>query len=208
MIRTSIFAAAGALAMSIAVSGSAQATVIGFDDLGGNQQLTPSGYNGLEWNNIYVLDATNPNFIPSGYNNGLVSSNNVAFNGFGGPASFFTADQSNFTLSSMFLTGAWNDLLDVLIEGYDNGNFVVNSLLTVSSLTATNFVFNWTGIDEVRISTSGGVDNPLYSGAGTHVAIDNISIDGPSPVPVPAALPLLLSALGGLVALRRRKRAV
>ena len=70
--------------------------VITFDDLPDTTSglQVPTGYHGLTWNNFYELDGFS---LPdSGYQYGMVSVSNVAFNWFGGSASM-TMD-SPFTL--------------------------------------------------------------------------------------------------------------
>jgi len=61
-------------------SANAVVTVLTFDDVtGANIDLIPDGYGGLNWDNMAVLDA--PVLHPgSGYENGLVSGDYVAFN--------------------------------------------------------------------------------------------------------------------------------
>jgi hypothetical protein len=185
---------------------SAGAVTINFDGLGNSQSIS-SGYNGFNWSNFFALNTTLQGV--NGYSNGVVSPNNVAFNAFGNPASFSSANTAdNFTLNSFYLTAAWNNGLNVLIQGFDDGN-VVNSInLVVSTLSPTLFTLNWTGIDRILLTTSGGT-NVGYGGSGTHFAMDNLVVNASvSAVPVPAALPLLATGLGALVAAgRRRKRA-
>lgn len=43
------------------------------------------------------------------------------------------------------------------------------------------------------------------SGSDSGAVIDNINVQAAAPVPIPAALPLLLSGLGGLALMRRRR---
>ena len=62
---------------------------IGFDDLPGTLLPIPNGYNNLNWNNFFYLDGVNYFGNPSGYQNGVVSPNNVGYNAFGNPASIW-----------------------------------------------------------------------------------------------------------------------
>ncbi len=58
-----------------------------------------------------------------------------------------------------------------------------------------------------RIEFEAFFDGKSVASTGIDVVVGNGASPTPSPVPVPAALPLLVAALGGLGAIRRRKRA-
>ena len=58
-----------------------------------------------------------------------------------------------------------------------------------------------------RIEFEAFFDGKSVASTGIDVVVGNGATPVPSPVPVPAALPLLAAALGGLAAIRRRKRA-
>jgi hypothetical protein len=212
MIKTlkSTVAAGFLMGASLAfTASSAGAVTINFDDLGGGLTPISSGYNGLSWDNFYTLDAVNTgnNNGPNGYTNGNVSPSNVAFNASGDPASFFSSNPANdFTLNSFYLTGAWNNGLNVLVQAFDNGNLVNSTTLIISTLSPALFTLNWSGIDSVLFTSFGGTPAG-YVGSGAHFALDDLTVNGTvSAVPVPAALPLLLTGLGGLVAMGRRRR--
>jgi hypothetical protein len=210
MIKTLKSTVAAGLLMGASLAftaSSAGAVTINFDDLGNGASISP-GYNGFSWSNFFALNAVQfANDGPSGYTNGNVSPSNVAYNGFANPASFYASNQANdFTLNSFYLTGAWNNGLSVLVQAFDNGNLVNSTTLIVSTLSPTLFTLNWSGIDSVLFTSFGGI-SAGYRGAGAHFALDNLTVNGAvSAVPVPAALPLLLTGLGGLVALGRRRR--
>src|SRR5450759_2874870 len=93
----------------------AATTLITFDDLSGSLAV-PVGYNGLTWNNFYCLDGVNYSGAGSGYNAGVVSPSNVAYNGYGNPASISSA--GSFNLLSAYLTAAWTSNLHVEVMGY------------------------------------------------------------------------------------------
>lgn len=184
--------------------GRSLASTLTFDeiDAGTGTQLS-NGYFGLDWNNFYVLNA--PNYTPaSGYLNGMVSPENVAFNGFGNDASF-SMGSGTFTLTSFYATAAWQDGLTLRVLGRNDGANLYSESFTLDSFAPTKLTFNWAGIDEVYIATANGVENPDYSGDGKHVAFDNLVINGDDVTPgVPGPAAALAFGLGAL-ARRRRK---
>ena len=210
-------AAAGAVAImaTLAVAQAANATVITFDDLTIpgplNRMKVPDGYGGLDWSaNFFTLNGidygTNFGNFPSGYLNGAVSPDNVAYNSFEGPVSFSAA--SSFTLDSFYLTAAWFDNLNVTVTGKLGGVVQDSQVLTVSPTAPTLETLDWSGIDEVDFSTSGGSADPGFHGSGRQFVIDNISIDGLAApgVPEPATWALMITGFGMMGAAVRRRR--
>jgi hypothetical protein len=180
-------------------SQSATATTITFDDLTDNGSGTPiaNGYQGLNWTNWFVLNTPAFTLVsgPNGFAAGTVSPPNVAFNGAGDDAIF---SDNTFTFNSVSLTAAWRNGLQVTITGKLLG--VTTDMVTVS-LSATTprlEILNWVGIDEIDLSATGGVQDPMYSGDGTQVAMDNLIVTAPIPTPEPSNLGILIGALGGL----------
>ena len=172
----------------------ANATLITFDDLTDNGSGTPiaNGYAGLNWNNFYVLNAVDLNSFsgPSGYSAGMVSANNVAFNAFGTEA---IISDSLFILNSAYLTGAWNNNLQVEVKGYNGATLLYDNTYTLSSTAPTLINFNYVGVDNVMFDSFGGTQNPDYSqGHGTQFAMDNLTINA---TPVPEASTMLAGAL-------------
>ena len=45
--------------------------------------------------------------------------------------------------------------------------------LFLSATTPTLEILNWAGINEVDLSATGGTQDPMYTGDGTEVAMDN-----------------------------------
>jgi len=160
------------------------AITITFDDLDGSgNQLVPNGYKGFNWTNFYTYDAVNDpaNLNPSGYQFAAVSSNNVAFLGFGNPA--FVSSNTLFNLGSAYLTAVWRDnlqievvgsLLGVPIPGYDN-------VYALSATGHTLLNFNYRGIDSVEFRVfDGGTHHPGYDRFdGAQVAFDNVTVSVP-----------------------------
>jgi hypothetical protein len=192
----------GATVAVISMPGSAKALTVNFDDLPESQTFV-GNYYGLDWNNFYAFKPETSGLGGTGYVNGRISLQNVAYNAYGSPAEITSA--GTFTFNSTYLTGAWNNGLDILVEGFQGGTSLFTRSLTVDSTSPTLFTFDWVGIDRVKFTSSAGV-NAGYAagGSGTHFAMDNFTFNEPiTTVPTPALLPGLIGM--GLTAWRKRK---
>jgi hypothetical protein len=138
----------------------------------------PNGYDGFQWNNFYVMDAALLGAV-NGYKNGMVSANNVAFNAAGNPAMF---SAGSFDLNSAYLTAAWNDGLQVEVQGFVGTTLTYDNTYTVNTTGPTLLDFNYLGVDEVSFISSGGVPNGNYlGGPGTQFVMDNLAVTIPEP---------------------------
>lgn len=195
--------AVAALALS---ANSGIAEIITFDDLpdGALEPPIPAGYGGVNWSSyFYYMDGLRYSGNPSGYRNGVVSANNVAFNGDSSPVSF--SSPVTFTLNSFYITAAWNDRLPVTVSGLFNGSQIYTLSLALNTSGPTFVNLGWSGVNEVRFSSYPWLVPP-GDGRG-HFALDNLSID---PVPIPpvgTGLPGLILA-GCFLGWFRRKRKV
>lgn len=199
--------AAAALGAAVVVA-PASATLMDFDDLPGTGVLISNGYNGFDWSNF---GAINGSIVPpSGYPVSVVSSLNVAFSYYAAPATISSA--SAFSLTSAYLTAAWNDGLTVQVDGSLGGSAVFTQFFTPSATAPTLFVFNHAGIDTVVFTGLGGTLHPGYeAGAGTHFILDNLifTVPGGGPVPEPAGWALMIVGFGLVgVSMRRRKAVI
>ncbi len=68
-----------ALLSMLSLTSVCSASILTFEGLD-DQQLVPNSYGGLNWDNMYALDA---NSFGGGFRGGVVSGSNIAFNGFG-----------------------------------------------------------------------------------------------------------------------------
>lgn len=221
----------GVAFMALPAIARAQTQTINFDDLNTDRPpnppnpapssvcpvpLLPNGYHGFNWDNFYVLKGSqyfDPYLIPpgntyciapGGYRNGVVSSPNVAFNGDGAPASVSNAN--SFTFNSVYMTAAWNNGLDVLVQGYLNGTLLHSESFVLNTYTfpVRQFVFNWIGVDSVSFTSSDGIHQGNLIGFGEEIAFDNLTVSNVTPEP--ATLLLLGTGLTGIGAVIRRRR--
>jgi hypothetical protein len=188
VIFTSIFAVAGLVA-------STQATIITFDDLGDTPTglYIPDGYSGLNWADMWELDGETINayygISASGYANGVVSPNNVAYNYNGYNASASSA--TPFNLVSGYFTGAFNNNLNLQVLGYNGATLLYNQTYIVNVTGPSYVLLNMNNITKVTFSSSGGYNAGLSYGSGTQFVLDNLTINF---VPEPSTWTLFLVA--------------
>lgn len=188
-----------------------QAVTITFDDIpnAGEGIFIPNGYSGLNWNDMGVVNSTSTSALKnSGYGNGTVSGNNVAFNAFARPADVLTiSSNQTFDFNSTYLTAAWREGLNIQVQGLLNGQSLYLQTVTVNSDAPTLFNFNFLGIDQLKFISFGGVENPKYNGSGAHFVMDNFTINEPTPVPEPLTILGTAVVLGfGVMCQRQSKK--
>jgi hypothetical protein len=168
-----------------------------FDDLPAPSaygSLVPAGYAGIQWNNFnYIIGSS---FIASGFQNGVVSGMNAAFNGSGDPAQI--SGPGVFDLTSAWLTSAWNDGLQVEVQGFLGGNLNYDNTYILNATAPTLIQFNYLNVDTVNFISSGGV-NHGYGGSGTQFVMDDLTVV----VPEPGVTPILIIGLTGIYGHRR-----
>lgn len=192
-----------AVMLVFAVPGLSVAGTLNFDSGVANETPIPNGYGGLNWDNFYALDAVNYYLNPSGYLAGMVSPDFVAFNAYADPAAFSSPIPFNFI--SAYLTGAWNDGLNIQVQGFLGATLMYDQTVVVNATGPTLFNFNYLGVDRVYFQSSDGTPHDGYSGSGGHFAMDNLTVNI---IPEPGSGILLIIGLGGLAAAYagRRKR--
>ncbi len=161
-----------------------------FDDLPPSAgSPVPGGYHGLIWNNFDYLNGLNYSVNSNGYDAGVVSSSNVAFNAYGNPADVTSATGAHFNFISAELTSAWNDNLQVEAQGYVDGALTYDQTYTLSATTPTLIVFNYLGVTEVNFISSGGTTHAGYTGGGINFAMDNVSVGAVQPPVIQSITP-------------------
>ena len=148
------------------------------------------------WDNFYVMKGTEFGDT-SGYNSGTVSSPNIAFNGKGDPASFYS--NTAFNLLSVNVTKA-HEAGFTHFDGWVGGvrTYQQDVFSTTTGPTLVSFV-GWTGLNVVTMSNGAGANLNSQS------AIDNLSVTA---VPEPESYAMLLAGLalvGGLAQRRKQK---
>jgi len=203
------------LGLAIAALGNSQANaaILTFDDITTDPTASITNYGGFTWTSTGVLNSTTY-ALPSGYKVANTSGDYVAFNEFAGIAS---ANSTTFDFIGANLTSAWNDDLQLEVKGLLGGSELYSQTVTLQSVApdaAKRFDFNFTGIDELVFTSSGGTHNqddfgdldPSAGIGGTHFAMDDFEYQtGDVPAPEPTSMALGFLGLSGILGLRRRK---
>ena len=185
------------LYLTMASTTFAAQAVIGFDDLftypGGDNNVVPNGYGEIQWSSFNFVNGLNNPLNPSGYQNAVVSANNVAFNAYGGPAQI--SSQNLFDLNSGYFTAAWSDGLQMEVQGFAGGHLLYENTYTLDTTAPLFIEFGFLNVDQVNFSSYGGVGHYQYVG-GDQFVMDDIVVT----VPEPRRLAfLILVALLGLL---------
>ena len=184
-----------ALALCLAAP-AAQATVVNFDDLSGDGSVA-DGYGGITWGNNWQHydDSQNP-YNPSSPFQRIYADSSVFGNTFQGTSFSFLTDVA-FGGAYFAGYGSSDGFASVFFELFSNGVSVFSTASLDVNSTPTFLGASYAGL----------IDQVVVWGTAGYYVMDDVSYTATAPVPLPAALPLLLAALGGLgIAGRRRPR--
>ena len=159
----------------------ADMTVLTFDDIVGYD--IPNGYGGLNWDNMYTVNASS--YPGTGYYNGMVSPDRVAYNGSGYQATVIGEDPFDF--GGVYMTSAWVDGLNVTVTGYLGSSQLYTQTVIIDDDAPAWFTFNYSGIDKLVFSSY------YDEGIPSQIVMDNFTLGivpgtEPEPVPVPGAV--------------------
>lgn len=183
-----------ALALCLAAP-AAQATVVTFDDLSGVGAVA-DGYGGITWGNNWSHDVENGD----PYN-----ANSPFQRSYANAVDFDTSFQAT---SFSFLTDAVFGGAYFAGYGPSLGHapvffelFLDGLSMSISASLDVNAMPTFLGA-----GYSGLIDTVVVWGDAGYYVMDDVTYTTAAPVPVPAALPMLLLALGGLGVVARRRR--
>ena len=160
------------LALAGNVVGAAGPTTITFDEFTYNvftpYSLIANGYQGLNWNNFFAFNPYVYQY-PTDYPGGVISPNNVAFNGSGQPA----------TLSSPFpfdLTSHDANPLLLTVQAFHGATLQYANSYFLYPSSPQNINFGYAGVDRVTFSA-------LWYGQtyGANFIMDNLVVTVPEP---------------------------
>jgi hypothetical protein len=159
----------------LAAAAEAFSETLTFDDLSTSLVPVPNGYGGLNWNNFYVVNAVTAESPGSGYQNGIVSASNVVYDGYAKPAAI-TSSQA-FNLDSAYLTAAFDDGLNLEVQGYSGSDLLYDNTYTVNTEGPLLVDFNYVGVTEVVFTPYIN----LSEGTSSQLVMDNLTVDVPEP---------------------------
>jgi len=200
-------------------SAPAHAIMVNFDNIdasAGDVSLDAiSPYQGFAWTKFFAYTAA-PDF--PGFNNGIVSQPNAAYTGgdeLSTPIVGTITAASAFDFGTAEIGSGWYDNLDVTVEGRLSGALEFSRTITVSTVAAQPFNFDFTGIDELDFfsTVTAATTDPFGCGPSdcSQFTFDDMNfaaVGPPSQVPEPTSAVVLFSSLSLLTmaAWRRRNR--
>lgn len=172
----------------LAFAGAADATVVTFDDLAGNDLAVPDGYGGISWNGQWAyFGADQSPYTPASPPNRVYDLTASSGFGFAAPVIFDGADFAGLSATTL------------KFQLYLGGALVATSSVLAPSETPTFLASGYAGlVDEVRV---------VNADVGAFV-MDNVTYDAaPAGIPEPVSWAMMLVGFFGLGAgLRARRR--
>jgi hypothetical protein len=195
MKRTSFTAAIAVLLLFSSLS-MAGTQVIDFENLYPGYETNfiqiPNGYMGFNWS--YDFRGETSEYRPgTGYEYGTIGRMS-AYTSNHRDISMTSADASAFNFTGAYITAAWLNNEPVTVEGWRSGQCLYTENLHTSTNGPYWFDFNFQNIDTLWFK-------PINETGNHHIVIDNITI-----TPEPASI--LLLALGGILAIRKKQHGI
>jgi hypothetical protein len=182
---------------ALALAGPASAKLITFDLLKGSDKPIPTGWAGFHWStDFYYLDGAD--FPGTGFDNGVVSSPNVAFNNGVNTVGF--GRQKPFEIVSFYVTAAYRNDLNFRVSGLLDGTVVDSETVKINTSGPTLITLDWNDINHVVFYAYGGVNAGLGGNKsdGFEFALDNLTTRVVSSIPEPSTWALMLLGFAGL----------
>lgn len=112
-------------------------------------------YAGFIWDtNSYFFNPAGGSYVDTGYYRGVISGQNIGFNGSGSPMSFWRTDKA-FNLRSGYFTSAWNENNLVTIRGVRWDDTVIEAVFSTNTQSPILWTFDgFTNLQWIGISTS------------------------------------------------------
>ena len=207
------FVRASLVVLGLSVS-SVQAVTLDFEelscpDLSCQVNATFGEYNGFQWPSLSLMETDEFPLNPSGYQNGAVSGDNVLWGG-GTGSGTFVSRSTPFDFNGATFTAAWRDGLTLGLSGWNNGVQLFSDSYALSTQQPLAVNVDYLGIDTLSFTMdfAESTQHWVY-GDGLQFAVDDFKYDMPSPVPEPEIYGMMLTGLGimGLVARRKKRQA-
>ncbi|CAF0839677.1 unnamed protein product [Adineta steineri] len=155
-------------------------TLITFDDLPAVSEagLVPNNYFDLTWSNVAYIYVRYLNSF-GGNHTTLSSDVYVAFNNAGNSMTISSPAASTFSINSFIAAAFWHDNLTLSMHGKRNGATIYRQKVTLQANIASLIVLNWTDVDSINFTSSRGILDPMFSGAGngSQFSMDNLCVD-------------------------------
>ncbi len=178
---------------ALAVAGPASAKLITFDLLKGSDKHIPDGWAGFHWSDdFFYLDGAD--FPGTGFDTGVVSPLNVAFNNDVNTVSF--GRQKPFELVSFDVTAAYRKGLKFRVTGKLDGKIVDRETFAINPSGPTLITLDW-DVNQVVFYACCGTDAHV-GGKGFEFALDNLTTRAGSAIPEPSTWALMLLGFAGL----------
>ena len=144
--------------------------VLTFEGLTGEEiAFVPDGYGQLAWSDSFCLYSPPPN-DDNGYAKGMISPDHVAYNGSGNPVDI---SGDPFDLVGAHMTAAWQDSLNIAIDGYRSNKRVYSRTVTVNRQSPTWIELGYEAVERVEFTPT------PQTGLGYQFVMDDMVIKRP-----------------------------